>query len=311
MRSAASVCGISCTSAVASPRCCPPRAGDSRRASATSAPTPRPCWSAGSPIAACRARTEASSSAVARPARPPPPTSAPPGRRSGPPAPGPIRPPATPPSRRAATPGSVDSAAAQPSRAAPAVPAAQPAGHRLDPRRHRRRRQRRHRPGRRRGRDRHGRRVRKPASNMCSILLDRCHGTAVVHNRFRPDRAVHRRSPGRIASPAVGEVEPDACAALGDGGALTTGCVHWDICQELSDGGRDQEAPVPTPRCHPSRCRRGDRRRDRRRRPARHRRTGAGGRRADRAGVGHDARRHAEDGAGQQPAPSRPAAPTP
>ena len=40
--SAARVCGISCTNALANPRCRPPRAGESRRANATSLATPRP-----------------------------------------------------------------------------------------------------------------------------------------------------------------------------------------------------------------------------------------------------------------------------
>jgi hypothetical protein len=61
--SAAKVCGISCTSALANPRCRPPRAGESRRANAISL-RPRPA--AGTPAAASAARRATSRAAAAR-----------------------------------------------------------------------------------------------------------------------------------------------------------------------------------------------------------------------------------------------------
>ena len=63
-RSASRVCGISPTSALPRPSSFPPAWGDSCRASATSAPTPRPRSLAGTPRAASWARREASSSAA-------------------------------------------------------------------------------------------------------------------------------------------------------------------------------------------------------------------------------------------------------
>ena len=64
--SASSVCGISCTSAFAKPRCRPPRAGESRRANAISLATPRPRRAAGTPESASAARRAASRAAAAR-----------------------------------------------------------------------------------------------------------------------------------------------------------------------------------------------------------------------------------------------------
>ncbi|CPA89949.1 Uncharacterised protein [Mycobacterium tuberculosis] len=64
--SAASVCGISYTNAFANPRWRPPRAGESRRASATSLATPRPRRRAGTPASASLQRRNLSSAAAAR-----------------------------------------------------------------------------------------------------------------------------------------------------------------------------------------------------------------------------------------------------
>ncbi len=63
---AASVQGISVVRAFAKPRIRPPRAGDSRRANATCAPTPIPCFSAGKPARSWPARTDESRAAATR-----------------------------------------------------------------------------------------------------------------------------------------------------------------------------------------------------------------------------------------------------
>ena len=61
-RQADHVCGSSRATTFASPRCCRPRCGDSRRASATCCATPAPCRDGRTPASACTARCESSSS---------------------------------------------------------------------------------------------------------------------------------------------------------------------------------------------------------------------------------------------------------
>lgn len=63
-RRASRVCGISCTSALPSPRSLLPAWGDSRRARATSAATPRPRLAADTPAASSCTRREVSKSAA-------------------------------------------------------------------------------------------------------------------------------------------------------------------------------------------------------------------------------------------------------
>ena len=65
-RRAAIVCGISSTSARAKPRCRDPRAGESRRANAISAATPRPRCAAGTPRAASASRRESCNATASR-----------------------------------------------------------------------------------------------------------------------------------------------------------------------------------------------------------------------------------------------------
>jgi len=60
------VWGISYTNALANPRCRPPRAGESRRASAISLASPRQRWAAGTPAAASFRPRSTSNSAAAR-----------------------------------------------------------------------------------------------------------------------------------------------------------------------------------------------------------------------------------------------------
>ncbi len=64
--SAARVWGISWTSALPSPRCRLPRCGESLRARAICAPTPRPRWAAGTPARDWTRRWDASSTAAAQ-----------------------------------------------------------------------------------------------------------------------------------------------------------------------------------------------------------------------------------------------------
>ncbi len=64
--SAARVCGISVTRALARPRSRPPLAGDSRRARAICAPVPAPSRSAGIPAAACSRRWSRSKATARR-----------------------------------------------------------------------------------------------------------------------------------------------------------------------------------------------------------------------------------------------------